>query len=64
MRSLYSRPQDAAQESGVSTLVLVHCGVGKGQTALTAAKQVFPSVLLGKKGEKFQILGLGRVAWL
>jgi len=48
----------------VSTLVLVHCGVGKGQAALTAAKQVFPSVLLGKKGEKFQILGLGRVAWL
>ncbi len=67
MRSLHSRPQDAAQvaqESGVSTLVLVHCGVGKGQAALTAAKQVFPSVRLGKKGEKLQILGPGQVAWL
>ena len=67
MLYLHSRPQDAAkvaQESGASTMVLVHCGVGKGQEALAAAKQVFPSVRLGKKGEKVRILGPGQVAWV
>ncbi|MEE3259724.1 MAG: MBL fold metallo-hydrolase [Candidatus Latescibacterota bacterium] len=67
MRHLHSRPQDAAlvaQESGASSLVLVHCGPGQGSIALAAAKRVFPNVRLGKKGEKAQIFGPGQVAWV
>jgi ribonuclease Z len=66
-RHLHARPQDAAQvaqEAGASTLVLVHFDTEKGQEILNRAKQVFPNVRLGKKGQRLQILGPGQVAWV
>ena len=66
-RYLHSRPQDAArvaQEAGVSTLALVHCGSQQGMAAVARAKEIFPSTRLGKKGQRLQLLGPGQVTWV
>ncbi|HJP31256.1 MAG TPA: MBL fold metallo-hydrolase [Candidatus Latescibacteria bacterium] len=67
MRSLHSRPQDAARVAmgaSVSTLALVHYPAAQGAAVLTQAKQVFPNTRLARKGQRMQILGPGQAAWL
>ncbi|HIG16171.1 MAG TPA: MBL fold metallo-hydrolase [Candidatus Handelsmanbacteria bacterium] len=67
MRSLHSRPQDAARvamEASASTLALVHYPPAKGAAVLTKAKQVFPNARLARKGQRVQVLGPGQAAWV